>query len=131
MAPLTFTEAEIELMVAIINQVGAGGINGKKLQQDLGLSSLSTTTVRLSRFRAKLAKASAGEGTPSPNKDKLASPKKKRKLEKDDIEDREIDDEEHVETPSRKLPGRRARVTLFKDESKDDFEIPGQSEGEE
>lgn len=65
MAP-SFTDADIELMVAIFNQIGDAKIDNKRLQRDLNIQGASTTSVRLSRFRAKLAKASAEkDGSPS------------------------------------------------------------------
>lgn len=54
---ITFTEADTALIVAIINQLEVGKINKKKLQADLGLASIKTAESRLTRFKAKLAKA--------------------------------------------------------------------------
>ncbi|TVY47405.1 hypothetical protein LOCC1_G001813 [Lachnellula occidentalis] len=126
---ITFTEADQALMVAIINQLGTGKIDRKQLQLDLGLSSIGTADARLSRFKAKLAKAKGdAENSPAPAKAKRASPAKKRKLEvEEDTEEHEdgfedgngmADDKPMVavDTPTRKGSARKARGRSIKEE---------------
>lgn len=110
---ITFTEADTELMVVIISQLGVGKIDMKRLQQDLNLKGGSTASVRLSRFRAKLAKATEQGSVASPLKDKQASPDKRKAAK---------DDENEEDTP-RKMPGRKARVVSLKEEADEDGEI--------
>lgn len=45
---ITFTEADQELMVAIINQMGIGKIDRRRLQLDLGVASIGTADACLS-----------------------------------------------------------------------------------
>ncbi|KAF4624400.1 hypothetical protein G7Y89_g13772 [Cudoniella acicularis] len=123
---ITFTEADHALMVAIINQLGVGKIDKRRLQLDLGLASIKTAESRLFRFKAKLANGK-GENPPSPAKAKRVSPKK-RKLDESDEEDMKIEAEDHdshfgdgmssstLDPPMRKMPERKGRAISFKKE---------------
>ncbi|TVY87857.1 hypothetical protein LAWI1_G006911 [Lachnellula willkommii] len=123
---ITFTEADQALMVAIISQLGIGKIDRKQLQLDLGLSSIGTADARLSRFKAKLAKAK-GETSPAAPKPKRASPKKRKVEDTEDVDDRFEDDKSMVaavDTPTRKGSARVARVRPVKEEMDEvDFEL--------
>lgn len=148
---LHFTDADHALMVAILKQVEVGKIDNERLRVDLGLNTKSAASVRLSRLRAKLGKEGVRQTGPpttpkaksSPNKGKAGgeNTSKKRKLSMSDDEDDEEEEidlvvptleekeegEEKVaiivtETPTRKLPQRKARVMTFKQESDHDFD---------
>lgn len=60
---ITFTEADIDLIVAIFKQLEISTIGKKVLQDELGLNSVKVTAQRLSRFKIKLASAQ-GYGAP-------------------------------------------------------------------
>lgn len=117
MPQVNFTEADTELMVALINQIGTGNIDYKKLGQELGITKQSTISMRVCRFREKLAKSGAGEKIQVSKKANGTSPKKRKISGHEDIEGG--DDE----TPPRKLPGRKARVKSFKEEDEEDDEV--------
>ena len=109
-------------MVAIINQLGIGKIDRKRLQLDLGLTSIGTADARLSRFKAKLAKA-RGETSPAPAKAKRASPKKRKVEATEDHNSHSGDggsDNSMVDTPTRKISGRKARVRSVEEEVVED-----------
>jgi hypothetical protein len=92
--------------------------------------------MHLSRFKAKFAKA-RGEAQPTA---KRASPKK-HKLEKTSARNVKIEAEDHdgdgvsdssmVDTPIRKMPGRKARVISFKEEMVEDEVDGDQDSGRE
>jgi len=130
---LTFNEIEIELMVAIFNQIGVGKLDRKQLAADLGLANLNTLDGRLFRFRKKLATGKTG-GEPSAEVDNPAAPAKakgsakKRKAENVEVKG-EIDElNSHFEdailhTPTRKKAGRKAKPKSFtEDEADEDLE---------
>lgn len=110
-------------MVAIISQLGVGKIDRKRFQLDLGLPTIGAADVRLCRFKAKIAKAGAailvspGSSPAKPAKGANTSTPKKRKLEMDeDGNPIGHEDQDMFQMPVRKIPGRRARVTCFKEE---------------
>jgi len=82
------------MMIAILTQTGVGQMDGAKLQHALGAKSKTSAQVRLSQFRAKIARIQAGalvkalpdkcEETPAAPKSKSATASaKKRKLDGD------------------------------------------------
>lgn len=136
------------MLLAILKQVGIGSLDNKKLGEDLGISDKNLLKGRLFRFRAKIAKLN-GEAsstsssptktptTPKGGRKSKAATSKKRKLETSDeeddllIKDEDIDsrsgvgelNESFFETPTRTMPGRKARATSFKEEENEPEEI--------
>lgn len=122
------------MMVAILTQTGVGQMDGAKLQHALGAKSKTSAQVRLSQFRAKIARLQAGasvkalpikcEESPAASASKNATFRaKKRKLDGDGT-DLLIKYEENnkllLETPKRKLPDDSSKALEFKIEHKAD-----------
>jgi hypothetical protein len=116
------------LLLGVLNQLDLSGkIDYKRLAHNIGIQSSEAARMRWQRFRNNL-RASTGTSSAKPlgvQKSTKSPPKKVKWARKETSEeasraDDELDDmEETPETPVRKMPSRKARVVVFKDELSD------------
>lgn len=146
----TFSETDQTLVLAVLQQMDVGNfkVDYKALQATLNLNSWKTAQSRWLNFKKKL-----NGGTPAtPTKPKGISKAKKtptsnkrRKTNGSDDEDAGMGNagegensgefggggDVEMDTPTRKLPGRSARVTNFREDSTSDEGDSGKAEKEE
>lgn len=122
------------LLIAILNQLQVNKIDYSVLARDIGAVSKDAAYMRWQRYRKKLnltasKPARVQKTTTSPAKRGKKSGKNIVKIE--GSEESSIRDENTLVTPVRRLPGRKARVVQFKEDTTDDDDGEGQEQEDE
>lgn len=133
------SEREV-LLLGILNQLDlTRKIDYKRLAHDVNAPTRGAAQKRWERFRKSLRESTSTSPTKSKGvqKTKRSPAKKNRSAKKDSSEDDERADDEmdglaqESEIPARKLPSRKARVLVFKDESGQSDEVEDFEDGNE
>lgn len=117
--------ADEALLLAIIGQWKDNKIDMKVLARDLGLPTAGAASKRWQRYRKRLAgKQACSPSKPAGVQRTISSLTKKSKkaAKTDGSEGSGLGDEEIPVTPIRRLPGRKARVVKFKEDTTDEDE---------
>lgn len=91
---VTYNDADLTLMLAVLNQIAVGKLDFGVLQQKLGVPTKNAAQMRWSRFQAKLKNATGASrsnvaGPSAAPKMKKATPKKRKDREEADESDKD------------------------------------------
>lgn len=122
--PITFSDADQALMVAVLKQIEVGKVDYEVLRQELNLPTKGAAQVRWSRFNAKIKKSVSANGTPN------GTPQKKNSADAGTKEESPTKrafavEEGSIETTPRKMPARMKRAKTFKVEVSEDEDSEG------
>ena len=123
------SDSEKALLIAVVRHLGTTKLDFHAIAREIGAPTSNAAYMQWSRFQKKINLSTGSSQikltgncraakSPAKSPAKSGNRGKKRKIEKEMTDEDELEDDQdeaaHA-TPSRKLPGRKARVASFKE----------------